>query len=121
MPNPVWPGTLPIYVLEGGYNEQSAPNTVESEMDAGPKKSRRRYTATFERFGLSIACTADQAETFRTFWKSTCASGTIPFDWVHPRTRAAMTFYFRNPPPQYVVFGGTNVRISFTLESAIAT
>lgn len=111
----VWPVTLPEYVLESGYNEQLPKNTVETEMEAGPLKSRRRYTKVFRKFQVSMIMTGDQAATFETFYFDTCSSGAAPFDWLHPRTRAPMSFRFVQPPPVYSPFGGNYVRVAFTL------
>lgn len=116
MPNPVWPTELPQYVDESGYEEKSPETVLESQMDAGPAKLRRRFTTAYRPFRLSISCDAEQVPYFDTFYETTTAFGTIPFDWVHPRTRAAGTFRFRKPPPAKSVFGGTNVRIAFVIE-----
>lgn len=110
-----WPGTLPNFVLESGYQEAAPKNLVETEMEAGPSKARRRFTATFRRFSVSMNMDGPQADTFETFYKVTCASGALPFDWVHPRTQAPMSFRFTGPPPTFVPFGGQYVRISFML------
>lgn len=112
---PTWPATLPTYVLEGGYQEQLPQNVVETEMETGPMKSRRRFTKVFRKFQMAIILDQAQAATFETFYLATCASGSIPFDWVHPRTRANMVFRFSQPPPQYVPFGGNYVRVAFSL------
>lgn len=111
----VWPVTLPVYVLESGYNEQLPKNTVETEMEGGPPKSRRRFTKIFRKFQVAMIMTEEQAETFETFYLTTCSSGAEPFDWLHPRTRAAMSFRFVQPPPVFAPFGGNYVRVSFTL------
>lgn len=111
-----WPVTLPNFVLENGYQEAFPKNTVETEMEAGPTKARRRYTATFRRFSVMMNMDYTQSDTFETFYKVACASGTLPFDWVHPRTQAPMSFRFTGPPPSYSPYGGQYVRVSFTLQ-----
>ena len=112
---PTWPVTLPEYVLEGGYSEQLPRNTVETEMDSGPMKVRRRFTKVYRRFQVSMILTAEQAVTFEAFYLTSCGSGSIPFDWVHPRTRAPMSMRFVNPPPQFAPFNSAYVRVSFSL------
>jgi len=112
----VWPASLPQYVLENGYQEQLPPNTVETEMETGTVKIRRRYTKVFRKFGVSIQMTEAEAAIFEEFYLLTCASGTLPFSWAHPRTRAPMDFRFRRPPPVYQSIGGTYVRASFMIE-----
>ena len=112
---PVWPANLPSYVLENGYNEQLPKSLAETEMESGAPKSRRRFSTVFRRFQCAMVMNASQAETFEIFYLSTTASGGSAFDWVHPRTRAAMSMRFSNPPPSYQPFGGNYVRVSFAL------
>ena len=117
MANPTWPGTLPQYVQEGAYNESIQDQTVESPMDTGPAKIRRRFTKSLRKFSISLMMTSAQVDTFETFWQTTVKGGSIPFDWVHPRTRAAATLRFRNPAPSYNVNGGGAAIIAnFTVE-----
>jgi hypothetical protein len=45
MTNISWPELLPTGLLENGCTKQPKNNVVRTKMDAGPDKSRRRYTA----------------------------------------------------------------------------
>lgn len=116
MPNPTWPATLPQFVLEGGYQESIQDQTIETQMEAGPAKIRRRFTKSLRRFQMSLLLTSTQAATFETFWQTSCAGGATPFTWVHPRTRATVTMRFRNPAPQFSTTGGVNVLTQFNVE-----
>lgn len=116
MPNPTWPSSLPQYVLEGGYQETLQDQTLETQMEAGPAKIRRRYTKSLRKFQISLLMTSAQANTFESFWQNDCAGGSTPFTWVHPRTRATATMRFRNPAPQFSTTGGTNVMAQFNVE-----
>lgn len=116
MANPTWPATLPQYVQEGGYQETLQDQTIETQMESGPAKIRRRFTKSLRRFQVSMLMTSAQATTFETFWQDTCKGGSIPFDWVNPRTRAASTVRFRTPAPQFSSVGGVNVMVQFNLE-----
>lgn len=113
---PSWPNTLPEYVLEQGFAEKNQDQAMETRMEVGPVKIRRRLTGAFKTFNVSMMMTSAQADTFESFWRSTLAGGTLPFDWVHPRSRAAATFRFRNPAPSYASAGGTSVVVSFVIE-----
>lgn len=114
---PTWPGTLPQYVQESGYREEIQDQTVESAMDTGPAKIRRRFTKSLRKFTISMQMTAAQVTTFETFWQTTVAGGSLSFDWVHPRTRAAATMRFRNPAPAITTIGaGASSVVQFTLE-----
>ncbi len=116
MADVTWPVSLPQFVQESGYSESLEDQTVETGMSSGPVKIRRRFTASFRPIQCTIMCTAAQAATFETFYVTTLRGGSLPFDWVNPRTQTAATFRFRKPVPQYSVFGGTNVMISMRLE-----
>ncbi|CAB4130461.1 hypothetical protein UFOVP119_85 [uncultured Caudovirales phage] len=120
MSNPSWPSQLPAYVLEGSYQEATQDQTIESQMESGPAKIRRRFTKLIKKFTIQMAMTEAQVETyFDPFWQTTCLGGSIPFDWVHPRTRASTTFRFRNPAPTYNVSGGGGtILVNFTIETA---
>lgn len=109
MANPVWPPTLPTYVLEQGYEENLPDNNLESQVDSGVPKIRPRYTALMQMFKYTVLMDADQSDTFEAFFNTTLATGSLPFDWVHPRTRVACTFQFRKPVPKATTQGGVNV------------
>jgi len=100
-----WPGTLPQYVLEGGYGEALPNNRIESPADRGPPKSRRRFTQNVRPIQFAVRCDMSQRTIFEDFYITTLASGTLPFTWVHPVTQVATTFQFTGSPPQYKVGG----------------
>ena len=111
-----WPNSLPEYVQDNGYSEQFVDQAMENQMSVGPAKVRRRFTKVTRRFTMTVRMTSSQVDTFDTFWQSTLHGGTLPFDWVHPRTRGAMSFQFKNPAPRYSAAGEV-VDVSFTVES----
>lgn len=116
---PTWPTSLPQYVLEQGYNEQLPDQTVETQMDTGPVKVRRRFTVAPRRFGVVVVMDPDQIAVFEEFYGDTLAGGSLSFDWVHPRTRVSKTFRFRKPPPSINSLGngGLDMRVTFALET----
>jgi hypothetical protein len=116
MPNAVWPTSLPSYVLEQGYQESLPDNNLESSVDAGQAKIRPRFTAQFQKFVCTIQMDQGQSATFRDFFNNTLNTGSLPFDWVHPNTRAAVTFRFRKPVPQASSQGGTYSLWAINLE-----
>lgn len=97
MANPTWPSSLPQYVFVQGFEEGGPDNVLHSAMDAGPPKTRRRFTAAYRPLDVIVALDASQAATFVTFVNTTLKDGSLPFDWVHPRTQAAATLKFRGP------------------------
>ncbi|MGE0699043.1 MAG: hypothetical protein AB7O57_08100 [Hyphomicrobiaceae bacterium] len=113
----VWPSTLPEYVIEQGYQETPVPGTVEHEMETGHTQIRPRFTARVVRIQCQIEMDMEQLDTFETFFESTLARGSLPFEWVHPLKRTPMNFIFKKPHPTYAAFGGEYVRVSMSLES----
>lgn len=99
MTRPIWPPSLPQYVQEGGYNEKLPDQKIESTMDSGPPKNRRRFSTNWRPFAFSIKMTPEQAVVFEYFYETTLLGGTLAFDWVHPRTRVAAVMQFRKPSP----------------------
>lgn len=117
MSNPSWPGTLPGYVLEQGFGESLAEQVLESPMEVGPAKRRRRYTRNNRVFTASMMMTDSQSASFESFYYTTLIGGTLPFDWVHPRLQTAMTFVFRRPAPKITELKGESRTWSFALEA----
>lgn len=115
-----WPTSLPQYVLEQGYQESLEDQTIETAMDAGPPKVRRRFTTSVRKLTVQVQMDADQAAIFEDFYLNTCAGGSLPFEWVHPRTRAARTFRFRKPVPAVsVAAAGQIIRYTINLETVL--
>lgn len=117
MPTATWPPSLPTYVLEQGYSEQLEDQTIETAVEAGIAKIRRRYTAPVRRFQVAVQMTQDQAAVFEDFFLNTLQAGSQPFDWRHPRTGLLTRFRFRKPTPTVSVVGGSIVRYQMALES----
>lgn len=98
MSNPVWPLSLPQRPLAQGFNEQ-VPNTlIRTQMEAGPPKVRRRFTAGIRTMDMQLRITPAQVDALDVFYDSTLQGGALPFDWVHPRTGVAATYRFVEPP-----------------------
>jgi hypothetical protein len=116
MANASWPSSLPQYVLEQGYTEALADQFIETSMDAGSPKRRRRFTRENRQFSISLACTDLQSQVFEQFYDIMLGGGSLPFDWVHPRLRTAITFAIRHPVPRVTQQGGKFIW-SFAVEA----
>jgi len=115
MSNPVWPASLPQQFEAEGYSENFADNQLRTRMDSGPEKVRRKYTAEARQITGQMFMTLAQVATLDTFYTITLVAGTLPFDWVHPRTAAATAFRYVGPPTVNAV-GGGEFRIRMTIE-----
>jgi len=108
---PEWPATLP---QEPPGETETAPDlAVRTEMDAGPPKMRRRFTAGVRRFSREMILTAAQVEILDAFYLDTLKS-TLSFDWTHPRAGANVTYRFTGPPA-YTTYEG-NYKVTLPLE-----
>lgn len=103
---PVWPVSLPQKQFIG-LSEQREDARVRTEMDAGPAKMRRRFTAASRLFSIPIALDGQQRQDFDTFYITTLQEGVLSFDWEDPVNDATVTFRFREPPELRLIVGGT--------------
>jgi hypothetical protein len=95
---PVWPSSLPQQVDQATYAEDLANVVERSEMDTGPAKVRRRFTAGIQPMQATVTVTIAQAATLETFFDDTLEGGSLEFQWVHPRTQATARIRFVVPP-----------------------
>lgn len=99
MVNPTWPASLPDHLEAGSYRESPPDLTIRTNMEVGPPAVRRRSTAGVRPIqGTLAALTPAQVATLDDFYANTLASGAIRFDWVNPRTQAAVTMRMTDPP-----------------------
>ena len=93
MPNPTWPATLPPPQADTSAAYGAPGNVLESSMDAGPPKVRRRYTGAELLFGCTLKLTQAQHATLEQFYYTTLQQ-VLPFDWLDFRTGAPATYRF---------------------------
>lgn len=117
---PAWPATLPQYVFAQGYEETFPDEVLRTQMDAGPAKVRRRFTAGTRPFSVQVPLTATQVADFDSFFLNDIAAGALSFDWVHPRTQAAATLRIVTPSPPKLAGesggGSSTFVLSFSFE-----
>lgn len=94
----VWPASLPQTPLMS-YSKQLAETRIRTETETGPAKVRRRYTAGVLRYnGIAFLLTTAQKATLETFFDTTTAGGSLPWEWQLPDTGATREFRFLEPP-----------------------
>ena len=69
-----WPTTLPPPSISG-YSMQTADATIRTDMESGPARVRRRYTATPDKAMLRFVFDEAQMAAFRTFWDGDAEQG----------------------------------------------
>lgn len=84
MSMPQWPSSLPQYLLVDGYQEIWEDDIARTQMDEGPAKVRRRFTANVRPVKGKIIVSGIQLNALKTFYLSDCAAGAIKFCWTDP-------------------------------------
>jgi len=113
---PAWANTLPQELLLDGYGESPANIIISSEMDTGPSKVRRRFTAGVRPVTGNIIVNATQLTAFKTFFNSTLLGGSLRFSWTEPpghTTACEMRFV---DMPAWVAIDDVYYKISLSLE-----
>jgi putative lipoic acid-binding regulatory protein len=90
MANPDWPTNLDVQPLADAYDEQLPRVAIRTAMDAGPAKVRRKLSNNSRFVTVELSLTATEVGYFDTFFMTTLLGGVLRFDWVHPRTLAAI-------------------------------
>jgi len=110
-----WPATVPTSVIHGSFRESPPDNTLRSPMDVGPDKVRRRSTSEPRPLGWDSQMTTAQVATFDTFYNTTLVSGTLTFNFPHPRTTVSSEMRYTQPP-QYTPVGDGQWMVSMQVE-----
>lgn len=100
-----WPTTLPQEAFVG-LTEQRQDARLRTQMDKGPPKMRRRFTAAVRRVTVPLVLSGAEKQAFDTFYITTLQEGSLPFDWRDPVTDATISFRFAESPPQWSVMAG---------------
>lgn len=99
MPDIYYPATLPE-IQAPGYNSKDQDGVIRTDMDAGPQKTRLRYTACSEYINCQIVCDDTELANFMTFYRTTTARGALRFVMKHPVTGVNRYFRFMAPPDE---------------------
>jgi len=110
----VWPATLQDKLNVGGFTYEFGETTVESTMDTGPKKKRRRFTHGIDTVAASIDLDFDDYTTFETFYKTTLNGGVNTFYYDHPLTQVQETW--RMGGVKITPIGGRRFNVSMVWE-----
>lgn len=94
---PSWPGTLPDTQFIG-LVDASEDERVQTQMDAGPPKIRKRFTAPVRNIQIPIIFTSAEKVILDTFWITTLSNGTLSFDWEDPVDDSTVTYEFVSRP-----------------------
>lgn len=113
-----WPASLPPLAELDNYTETPPELALRSAMDAGPAKTRPRYSTGPTRISGQLLLTAAQAEALRGFFVTATKGGALAFEAAHPRTGLAARLRFLRPPElAHLAEGGGLWRASLELEA----
>lgn len=92
-----FPASLPNPLING--RKEAPPNLIiRTEMDQGPAKVRKRFTAGVRPLSVSFVLTEAQVSTLDTFFVTTTNGGADAFTMEDPRTDTNESFRFTEPP-----------------------
>lgn len=111
---PTWPAGLPQELPLGG-RESEPDMLLRSDMDAGPAKLRRRFSAAPRPFQMELAISDAQRTTLRTFYGTTLLGGALSFDWQALDNDAGAQYRFVEQPA-YSLVNSDTYRVSLSLE-----
>jgi hypothetical protein len=78
-----WPDTLPQEWMQDG-NQETLPAVMQrTEMDVGPAKARRRFTAQVKPLKRRLILTPTEKGYFETFFDTTISGGALSFTFPH--------------------------------------
>ncbi len=110
----MWPSSLPQILILDGLRGKKKSSVIRTEMDAGPKKQRPRYTVSTKDFTGSIIVSELQREILSDFYDQVLANGTLRFVMKDPQTLQLSEFRFLDDYEEESLDG--NWRISMQLE-----
>jgi len=108
-----WPASLPTKPLQEGFRYDPPDASIESEVDVGLPKVRKRYTIGVETFTIPIRLTStSDVTTLNNHFYTTLESGTKETNYRHPILGTTQAFKMRKPT---ITSDGSNFRAVFEL------
>lgn len=93
----VWPPELPQEQF-GEISVKPRRGFIETEMDVGPPKRRRRTQVSRVPTKLQMELRGSQLALFEEFYNETLAGGTLGFEWQSVVSDATKLFFFLDEP-----------------------
>jgi hypothetical protein len=100
-----WPAELPATLSLEGLSAKQESNVIRTQMDAGPKKTRRRYTANTKTFTGKMLLTPSQSLILEQFYHAALADGALRFNFTNPLTLEVQEFRFTEDYTEAAVDG----------------
>jgi hypothetical protein len=107
-----WPAELPAALLLEGLSAKQESGVIRTQMDAGPKKARRRYTANTKTFTGKMLLTASQRTLLEQFYHAALADGVLRFNFADPFSLETREFRFTGDYTETALDGLFEVSLS---------
>lgn len=121
MINIVYPPTLPDRPLTEGFTQTiGRSQVIETNMDTGPAKYRRRSMCAPQPYTMSFVLDENQVGIFEDWYDNTLQGGVKAFEWVHPIKRTPAYFQFTKPSERPVISPWNNAGNYFLLQINIS-
>lgn len=111
----VWPATLPQEPIPDSLTETPPNLLARTEMDAGPAKVRRRYTAGVTDYAMEYVFTPEEMLIWEGFYNA-IGFGVTPFDFPDPRKYWETITVRLVEPPSYKHLGAGYYSVSMKME-----
>ena len=113
----VWPETLPQKLLVDGYSQSAANTLLRSEMETGPAKQRRRFSAGVVPLSGKLILDWDELDILREFYDTTLVGGSLRFIWKDPIDQLSGNAQMRfTSPITWTTYGAGLFSVSLNLE-----
>lgn len=113
----VWPETLPQKLLVDGYSQSAANTLLRSEMETGPAKQRRRFSAGVVPLSGKLILDWDELDILRAFYDTTLIGGSLRFIWKDPIDQLSGNAQMRfTSPITWTTYGAGLFSVSLSLE-----
>lgn len=94
----IWPTTLPSALLLQGLSYAFGDDTLRTDMEVGPLKSRPRSSMAYPSVRGTVRLTGTQLATLATLYNTTLTGGALPFSWTDPTTGTTISYLFMAAP-----------------------
>lgn len=102
-----WPSSLPPSPIDDGLSYTPRDGIIRTQMEAGPEKRRRRFTAVGEDVTMRVPVDLAQSQVLDAFFQDELHGGVDEFQWKHfKRAGFPSCYYTFKAPPQYQRIGG---------------
>ena len=115
MADVIWLSTLPSNFNYNSFSEGQQSGLVRTNMDAGPAKVRRRFTAAVETYAGSMTMDSTQKSAFKVFYQTTTKMGSLTIEFPNPVSIGTIDVRFVGTPT-YKALENSYWTVSFSIE-----